>query len=254
MSELLVPKQEALTLNRPTDASPMQLIERALASGASLEMMDKLLDLKIKYEADEARKAFFESFAAFKAEKFTVVRDKENTQYSKPGKPAMYSSLEGMVATVTPFMAKHGLSHAWEIDQSAGITVTCVITHTLGHSKRVPMTGGLDTSGAKNPLQQIKSTVTYLKTATFESALGIASEYGSLSDDGNGSAPRPNTMELDEFDSYKQLIEAASTEVDLKKYFNSGYTDAQRIGDKVAMANFIKARDKRKAELKGEAA
>jgi hypothetical protein len=235
--------------------TPMHLIERAAAQGASIEQMQQLFELKLRVEADEAKKAFHEAFTAFKAETIRIVRDKENTQYSRKAttteaaRPAMYTSLENMVATVTPFLSKHDLSHNWEIGQANGaVTVTCVLTHTLGYSKSVSMSGPPDDSGAKNKLQQIKSSVTYLKVSTFESVCGLASAFGSTNDDGNGAGAKP-VLGDEEFIALRDNIEAAETMAELKKFFDAAYKAATAIGDKDAVTRFMAMKDKRKGEL-----
>lgn len=162
--------------------TPMALIERAMATGTSMEQLSKLLDLKERWDAAEAKTAFTEAMAAFKADPPTVIKDKDNKQYG-----SKYSSIGNLVNTVNIYLGKHGLSAAWKIDQGERIAVTCTLTHRLGHSEQASMSGLPDTSGQKNPLQQIKSTVTYLKIATFEAVTGIASSEGNADDDGNGA-------------------------------------------------------------------
>jgi hypothetical protein len=49
------------------------------------------------------------------------------------------------------------------------------------------MNARADGSGAKNPIQQIKSTITYLKGVTFESITGLASTDDNVDDDGNAA-------------------------------------------------------------------
>jgi hypothetical protein len=241
-----MPSKE-LAVIESTAITPMRLIELAADRGASIEQMQQLFELKLRVEADEAKKAFHEAFTAFKNEPIRITKDKENKQYSKDGKKAMYASIENMVATVTPYLSKHGLSHNWEIDQSNGIKVSCVLTHTLGHSKEVSVSGPADDSGAKNKLQQIKSTLTYLKVTTFESVCGLASEYGNLSDDGNGAGL--GSLEEEDYVSLLDSIQASRTVDELQKVFRGAYKKAQEAGDKQAMASFIEAKDKLKAEL-----
>jgi len=241
-----VPKQELVTIA----PSPIQMLAEAIASGqASVEQTAQLYALQLQWEANEAKKAYQAAFTAFKAETIRIVRDKENKQYSKPGSPAMYTSLENMVATVTPFLSKHGLSHHWEINQEGQISVSCVLTHTLGHSTSVTMSGPPDDSGAKNKLQQIKSTTTYLKVATFESVCGLASAYGSLNDDGNSAAPKPQGMPEQELLAALDAIANAAHVTELHTIFTAHYKAARAVGDQDAMNQILSAKDKRKEEL-----
>lgn len=118
----------------------------------------------------------------FKASPPQIVKDMLNKQYG-----SKYSSLANFVNTVNPELSRHGLSSKWELNQSGGITVTCVMTHIMGHMESVSMTAPADTSGAKNPIQQIKSTVTYLELATFQAITGLVASDAAMDDDGNGA-------------------------------------------------------------------
>ena len=47
----------------PAAVTPMGMLEKALASGATTETLEKLLALQERYEATEARKAFIAAMA-----------------------------------------------------------------------------------------------------------------------------------------------------------------------------------------------
>lgn len=57
----VLPGNKALVL--PAAATPMQVIAQAVANGAPVETMEKLLALQERWEANEARKAFVEAMA-----------------------------------------------------------------------------------------------------------------------------------------------------------------------------------------------
>jgi len=180
-------KQMAVAATTPTD-----LLAMAIQQGAGLDQLEKLMVLKERFDANEARKAYAQAVSAFKANPPRVGRDKENKQYG-----SRYSSLSNLVNTVNVALSKHGLSARWDVDQSEQIKVTCILSHTLGHSESVSLRGPADTSGAKNNLQQIKSTLTYLKGATFEAVTGIATDEGNLDDDGYAGGQPMDQRELD---------------------------------------------------------
>jgi hypothetical protein len=173
----LTPQVETL----PT-VNPMQMLGAAIERGIDADQLDKLMELQERYEKNEARKAYYVAVALAAASMPIVTKDKVNLQYNSP-----YPSLENTVITISTHMAKFELSARWDHDQSAGIRVTCILSHVAGHSESVTLTGPPDTSGKKNELQQIKSTLTYLKLATFESITGTASKVGSFDDDGNAA-------------------------------------------------------------------
>lgn len=163
--------------------TPAMLLNIAIEKGADLEKLEKLMDLQIKWEVNQARKAYHVAMAAFKTEDIKVIKDKTNLQYK-----SKYSSEDSLLNTVNPILSKHGLSASFSYSQKDGFTVTCTITHALGHSESVALTGPIDTSGNKNALQQIKSTSTYLRKTTFEAITGIASSDTEGDDDGNGAS------------------------------------------------------------------
>ncbi len=168
----LVEREEprALPAPQPGPATPILMLANAVERGMDPATIKDLMDLSDRWEKNEARKAYAAALAAFKASPPAIYKDKRNVQYD-----SMYASIGALVNGSIGSLSSHGLSHHWEIDQSAGIRVTCILTHRAGHSESVSMTGPADDSGKKNPLQQIKSTVTYLKIATFEAVTGRGS-------------------------------------------------------------------------------
>lgn len=169
-----------------TQITPMDLLRVSVDRGDDLARIEKLMELERAWKADKAKEAFNLALSEFKKIPVVVVKDKENVQYSKGDKKAMYVSLSTLVNTVNVAMAPYGLNANWEIEQKDTIRVTCVLTHTLGHSKSVGLSAPPDSSGSKNPLQQIKSTITYLEGATFQAVTGVVAQ-DSGEDDGNGS-------------------------------------------------------------------
>lgn len=173
-----VPEAQALS-------TPLRMLEIAVSQNADIAKLEKLMELHQRWEANEARKAFVEALANFKRNPPKVIKDLTNKQYS-----SKYASLGSLVNTVNAALGEHGLNARWSLSQGDQIEVTCILSHMMGHSESVSLKSGPDTSGAKNPLQQIKSAITYLEGATFQAITGIvASSEGD--DDGNGSGKPP---------------------------------------------------------------
>jgi hypothetical protein len=173
----------ALAVTPIRNESPQAMMMAAIDKGMDLDKLEKFMELQAKYEANQARKAYNAAMAEFKANLPTVIKDKTNSQYK-----SKYASEDALINTINPELSKHGLSASFDFDQNSGaIKVTCHITHADGHRESVSLSGQADGSGSKNPLQQIKSTTTYLRKATFEAITGIASSENDADDDGNGS-------------------------------------------------------------------
>lgn len=167
--------------------SPMGMMMAAMSKGASLEQVEKMMDLQDRWERKEAEKAYNIAFAAFKAEAVRIIKSKKVTDGPLRGKE--YAELHDVVHAVTPALSRHGLSAAWKItkDEPQWIEVTCTLKHVGGHSESVSMGGLPDAGGAKNALQARASTKSYLERYTLKSVCGVA-EGG---DDTDGNTPAP---------------------------------------------------------------
>ena len=208
-----IPRREAETSLDVVAANPMSLIAQAVANGAPVETMEKLLALQERWEANEARKAFVVAMAAFKAEPPEIVKNKHVGFGSKRGgtdTSYYHATLDNVCAVVNPALAKQGLSYRWETQQLDGgvIRVSCIVTHVLGHTERTFLQGSGDTSGNKNIIQAIGSTVTYLERYTLLSALGLATVE---MDDDAGSLDSP--IGADQVAQVQAALDSASGEI-----------------------------------------
>lgn len=172
-------------LSATSSVSPVDTLLNAIQRHPDMDLvkLEKLMELAERWRAAEAKRAYVVAFAAFKRNMPDVIKDMLNKQYGSD-----YSSLANLVNTTSRVLGEYGLHANWRPDQSDGIKITCVITHEGGHSEEVWLKGPPDTSGQKNPLQQIKSTLTYLEGATFQAITGVVARSASADDDGNGAA------------------------------------------------------------------
>ena len=157
----------------PADHSPGALLRLAIDRDLPIEKLQQLMGLQERWEANEARKAYVAAMGDLKRDDCPViVKDQtvsyKNTRYD-------HSSLAHVVSQCVAALAKHGFHHEWETAQDKGtVEVSCIVTHRQGHSTRKTLTAPHDTSGSKNAIQAIASTVTYLQRYTLLMALGLA--------------------------------------------------------------------------------
>lgn len=168
----------------PDAASPMGMMLAAQKAGASLEQIEKMMDLQQRYDAMQAKKAYDQAFSDFKAEAVQIIKRKKVTD--GPLKNKSYAELHDVVNAVTPALSKFGLSSSWKltIDDKDWMQVTCYLRHVGGHEESVAMGGPPDTGGAKNAIQARASTKTYLERYTLKAITGLAEQNDD--DDGNG--------------------------------------------------------------------
>lgn len=148
-----------------------ELISQAINKGADLDKLEKLLALQERWEANEAKKAYHKSMSAFKANPPKIDKDRDvaygNTKYS-------HASLGNVTEKISTELSKYGLSASWSTKQNGQVCVTCRITHELGHSEETTLCAASDTSGSKNAIQAIGSTITYLERYTLLALTGLA--------------------------------------------------------------------------------
>jgi hypothetical protein len=172
------------------DNSPMGMMLSALQKGATLEQVEKMMDLQERWAQTEAKKAFDAAFASFKAEAVKIIKGRTVTDGPLKGKS--YAELHDVVNAVTPALSRHGLSSSWKLtrDEKDWMEVTCYLRHVGGHEESVSMSGPPDTGGAKNALQARASTKTYLERYTLKAITGL-SEQG---DDDDGRPPKTEKL------------------------------------------------------------
>jgi hypothetical protein len=169
-------------------ATPALLLQMAVQQGQSLDYLERLMALQQRWEEMEARKAFVAAMAAFKAGPLAPIYKRKGVGFeTKDGDFVGYkhAELSDVTEVVVPAMGAQGLSHRWDIEQKDGrVRVACVVTHAMGHSESVVMDAPPDSSGKKNALQQIASTVTYLCRYTLLAITGMSTR--GMDDDAVG--------------------------------------------------------------------
>jgi hypothetical protein len=239
----------AVELMRPEPsevAAPthMGMIERAIVSGASIEVLTKLMELQERYDKNQARKAFDEAMAAAKAKIPVVRRNREVDFTSTKGRTHYkYEDLAEVARTVNPVLAEYGLSYRFRTTSPPNepVTVTCIVSHRDGYSEENTLSAGRDESGNKNSIQAIGSTLTYLQRMTLKAALGLAA-----SDDDDGKASEgADVITAEQVEQIQSLIVETGTDIPrLLKYFK-----IERIGDMPAtvFARAVASLEKKRA-------
>lgn len=191
--------------------NPNALMQMAIENKASIEHLEKLMDLQERWEKNEARKAFYFAKAQFQKEKPIIPKSSKVKYESKStGKITEYSfaPLSDIQKAIDPKLAELGLSYDYKQKEENGrITIFCILSHELGHSETTSLSAPADTSGNKNAIQSIGSTVSYLKRYTLTNAVGLSTE-----EDNDGQ----NTMTHQEAKIMKLKVELCELYV-LKK-------------------------------------
>ena len=181
-------------------ATPADLVRYALDGGADIERLEKLMAMQIQWEEREAKKAFVLAMAEFKQNPPEIFKTKQVSFTTRDGDTTSYrhATLGGVTEPIINGLAQHGISHRWDTTQDGQtITVTCTLTHKLGHSESTSLSGAPDSSGKKNPIQQMASCINYLQRYTLLAATGIATkDMDAEDDDGRGTGAPEVPSEL----------------------------------------------------------
>lgn len=193
-------------------ANPMTLIQMAVQQGQSVEQLQKLFELQVSWEKNEARKAYFAALNEFKQNPPQISKTKQ-VSFGGAGKTAYkHATLDNVSGMIGEALSKVNISHHWDTEQLEGgqVRVTCVLTHSLGHSERTPLQASPDTSGSKNAIQAVGSVVTYLQRYTLLAATGMA--VGD-DDDGKQGKLMPEQVKADWLTAITDCVttEAANT-------------------------------------------
>src|SRR6185437_2414672 len=114
---------QALQVSRPT---PMDLLQTAVSQNLDIDKLQKLMELQLTWEKNEARKAFVEAMNRFKANPPQILKNKHvkfgQTEYD-------HATLDHVCKAAMEGLSKVGISHRWHVTQGDSlIKVTCVLT------------------------------------------------------------------------------------------------------------------------------
>lgn len=226
--------------------TPATVLMYAMEKGADMAQIEKLMDLQMKWEANEARKAFVADMAEFKQNPPTILKDK---LVSFGGTSYTHATLGNVTNAIVEGLARYGFSHRWDVKQDGQIiSVTCRITHRMGHSEEVSMSAFKDDSGKKNAIQQVASSITYLQRYTLLAATGLAT-HDQQDDDGASAAADEDLAK-----KWCDKANAAGNLVDLEAVWTAGWNEIDRAQDQDAMSLFKSSCNARKKQLEGSSA
>lgn len=203
-----VERQDQPVATRQDAGTIMNVISRAASDPSTdVEKLDRLLSMYERIEARQAEIAYQEALSRLQAELPEITERGEIRHNDKL--ISTYAKWEHINRAIKPILRAHGFSLSFRVDTDGKVRVEGVLSHERGHSERTGMTLPADTSGAKNPVQAVASSVSYGKRYVAEALLNITSH--GQDDDGQG-AGAPTTITDEQAHRIADLI--AATEAD----------------------------------------
>ncbi len=187
----------------------ISMIERvAMDPHSDLIKLERMMELKERHDAGNARAEYAAAFARASAEFPTIpLNGKSNN-----GK---YATLEDITKLTRPVLSKHGLAMTFAIEVGTEVTVTAKLMHKAGHCETTSMALPRDTSGSKNAVQSVGSTQKYGQRYTAQAILGL-SLGDDDEDDGASASASTSTVTAEQYVILRDLI--ADTDTDEEKF------------------------------------
>lgn len=213
----------------PIPVNMLAVIARAAADPNCVpEKMRALLDMQKEIAAEESRVAFTVAFVEMQGELPTInakgrieIREKDRVSGERTGKVLQstpYATFNEINRVTRPILQKHGFSLSFATDQSPDgrLIVRGVLKHIRGFQETTTLALPLETSGSKNNVQGVGSSLSYAKRYSSIALLNLVSEAPEDKDDdgiasgGSGfqvSYQGPAQLSLDQSEKMVDAIE-----------------------------------------------
>lgn len=245
MNALAKAKQEVATTGSggqpPSDATSLMAVISRAASDPNTDV-DKLERLMGMYEriTTARNKASFDAALATMQPELPVVdrrgkiviRDKNDKEIIIQSTP--YALFEDICKAVGPKLAEHGFAISFRTGTAADgkLLVTAILSHRDGHREETSMPLMHDSTGSKNAVQAVGSSVSYGKRYTMCALLNIVS-HGE--DDDGKSAGAGETITDEQVQEISNLLTETKSNLVLflKKIKVESLTEirADKLGD-----------------------
>lgn len=214
-------------------AAILSVIERmAMNPQVEPDRIERFIALKERMDKEVARKAFAAALAEMQAEMPVIeengrieVRKKDN-QGNRTGEvqqATTYALWEDINEAIRPILKVHGFALSFRTGQTpeGKITVTGILSHREGHQEETMMVLMHDSTGSKNAVQAMGSSISYGKRYTASALLNITSR----GEDDDGEAGGRLMAKAEAREPYKEMqaeIDACATTEQLQILWSSG--------------------------------
>ncbi|CDO48600.1 ERF family protein [Bartonella tribocorum] len=158
------------------------ILERALENDVNLDRLKSLLELREKEIERQERKNFVRDLSTMQMEYQKIHKNATNTHTN-----SQYATLDKYLDAIKDSLSKYRFSLFSRIKEqnSNAITVEMTLKHISGNEISTQGTFPFDTTGSKNNVQAVGSTITYARRYLLGMLLNIVSE----DDDTDGNPP-----------------------------------------------------------------
>lgn len=217
-----VPKPRAVAPRRSAVKSDTGSILGAIMQAASNEAIDaekveRLMGMYQTIRADEAKRAYRAALPAMQAELPMIDQNGriEITKNDKVIQSTPYAKWEDINAAIQPVLFQHGFGLFFRPGTAADgkVTVTAIVTHIEGHQEEATVTLAHDSTGSKNSVQAVGSTLSYGQRYAARALLNFQSRAPADRDDDGEAADKPMTITTNQLDEVRALIDETGTDI-----------------------------------------
>ena len=168
--------------------SLLEVISKAARDpNVDIDKMERLLEMQERVQSREAEVIFSSAFADMQPHLPAINR---NAQIVHKGNViSEYAEWSDVSKAITPILSEYGFSLSFKpTEQDKRVAVTAILRHKDGHKEEATLPLPTDTSGAKNAVQAIGSTLTYGKR--YAAILLLNIRVDGEDDDGSASGPK----------------------------------------------------------------
>lgn len=218
----------------------VEIIERvAMNPDLPIEKLGQILDFQERIINRQAMEAFNASLAEMQSE-LPAVTERGKAHNTK------YATFEDINDTARPYMSKHGFGMSFRVKSGQGaIEITGILMHKMGHREETTLVLPADTSGSKNNVQAVGSSVSYGKRYVMCAMLNIATR--GEDDDGHSSAPSKlvTSRQAAQISALAERKGEAATKYIAEKYGDASMIPALHFN---TICNRLAAQDKTDAD------
>lgn len=171
MSAVVVAQPDKLPQRQDTEgATILSVISRAASDpSVDIDKMERLLQMHERMQDKQAAADFAAALAEMQ-DALPSIGERGNAagRYT-------YALWEDINAAIKPILKQHGFALSFRTDFTDGIAVTGVLSHRSGHREETTIKLPADSSGNKNAVQAVASSVSYGKRYTAGALLNLTS-------------------------------------------------------------------------------
>lgn len=195
MSTAIAQRDSALPAVAGESATILQIIQQvAMSPTADIDKMERLMAMHERFQAQQAKQQYDEAMSRMQ-EELPVIGERGGIRDKSGRIQSTYALWEDINEMIKPVLARHGFALSFRTPRNErGIEVEGVLSHRGGHRETTSLVLPADTTGSKNGVQAVASSVSYGKRYTAGALLNFTTT--GEDDDGNGAVVTPRVTSV----------------------------------------------------------